>query len=79
MTTFGALPTKVIWPGRRRYAAHVDGTGSDNGRFSDGFVKLSRFGPGVQRRLEQHRMVNGQFAANMALKVTLLASGVDPA
>lgn len=72
MTAFGVLLTKVIWPGGTRYAAFVDGSGSDNGWFSDGLVKLGRYSPHVQQRLERHQVVNGQFAANMALNVTML-------
>ncbi len=55
------------------YRAYVDGTGSDNGWFSDGFVKLGRFDAATQRRLEDHRVVNGQFAANMALNARVLS------
>ncbi|MEU8244480.1 hypothetical protein AB0C07_40005 [Actinoplanes missouriensis] len=73
MAAFGALLTKVVWPlGRTTYAAYVDGTGSDNGWFADGFVKLGRYDPAVQLRLEKHQVVNDQFAANMALNARLL-------
>jgi hypothetical protein len=74
MTAFAALLTKVIWPGGRTYRSHVDGTGSDNGWFSDGFVKLGRFDPATQLRLETHRVVNDQYAANMALNARILRS-----
>jgi hypothetical protein len=73
MAAFSALLTKVIWPGGRRYAEYVDGSGSDNGWFSDGFVKLGRFDAAVQRRLEDHQVVNLQFAANMALNARILS------
>jgi hypothetical protein len=73
MAAFSALLTKVIWPGGRRYAQFVDGSGSDNGWFSDGFVKLGRFDAAVQRRLENHQVVNLQFAANMALNARILS------
>jgi hypothetical protein len=73
MAAFAALLTTVIWPGGETYRAFVDGTGSDNGWFSDGFVKLGRFDAAVQRRLEDHRVVNGQFAANMALNARVLS------
>jgi hypothetical protein len=73
MSGFAALLTDVIWPGGRTYRAYVDGTGSDNGWFADGFVKLGRFDPAVQRRLEDHEVVNDQFAANMALNARVLA------
>ena len=71
MAAFSALLTKVIWPGGRIYRGYVDGSGADNGWFSDGYVKLGRYDPAVQRRLEQHLVVNEQFAANMALKKRL--------
>ncbi|GAA0476986.1 hypothetical protein Aca07nite_85120 [Actinoplanes capillaceus] len=72
MIAFGNLLTKVIWPGGGRYAAYVDGSGTDNGWFSDGLVKLGRYDPTVQQRLERHEVVNGQFAANMALNAAIL-------
>jgi hypothetical protein len=73
MAGFTALLTKVIWPSGRRYAAYVDGTGKDNGWFSDGFVKLGRYDRAAQRRLEDHHVVNAQFAANMALNARTLS------
>ncbi|MEU7907673.1 hypothetical protein [Actinoplanes sp. NPDC049118] len=74
MAAFSALLTKVIWPRATTYREFVDGTGADNGWFSDGFVKLGRFDPAVQRRLEDHRVVNDQFAANMAFNAWVLGS-----
>ena len=74
MAGFAATLTKVIWPGGTSYAAFVDGTGRDNGWFSDGLVKLGRYDRAVQRRLEEHRVVNAQFAANMALNARVLSS-----
>jgi hypothetical protein len=74
MAAFSQLLTKVIWPGATTYREFVDGTGADNGWFSDGFVKLGRFDPAVQRRLEDHRVVNDQFAANMAFNARVLGS-----
>jgi hypothetical protein len=72
MAAFSALLTKVIWPGGTTYRSFVDGTGTDNGWWSDGFVKLGRYDPAVQLRLEKHQVVNDQFAANMALNARLL-------
>jgi hypothetical protein len=72
MAAFAALLTKVIWPGGTTYRKFVDGTGDDNGWWSDGFVKLGRYDPAVQLRLENHQVVNDQFAANMALNARLL-------
>ncbi|GID27017.1 hypothetical protein [Paractinoplanes brasiliensis] len=67
MAAFSRLLTRVVWPGSTTYRAFVDGTGADNGWFSDGFVKLGRHDAAVQQRLESHQVVNDQFAANMAL------------
>jgi hypothetical protein len=72
MAAFAATLTKVVWPSGTTYHAYVDGTGSDNGWFADGFVKLGRYDPAVQLRLERHQVVNDQFAANMALNARLL-------
>ncbi|HEU4347453.1 MAG TPA: hypothetical protein VFR35_06660 [Actinoplanes sp.] len=74
LTGFSALLTRVIWPGGTIYRAYVDGTGSDNGWFADGFVKLGRYDPAIQRRLDDHHVVNDQFAANMALNAHILRS-----
>jgi hypothetical protein len=71
-TAFSSLLTKVIWPKGTTYREYVDGTGTDNGWWSDGFVKLGRYNAAVQARLESHRVVNEQFAANMALNARLL-------
>lgn len=75
MAAFSALLTKVIWPGGRTYRGFVDGSGRDNGWFSDGFVKLGRFDPATQARLDGHEVVNDQFAANMALNARILRAG----
>ena len=62
---------KIIWPKPRTYTAFVNGSGTDNGWFSDGFVKLGRYNPAVQQQLERHQVVNAQYAANMALNAKL--------
>jgi hypothetical protein len=72
---FSAVLTKVIWPGGRTYRAFVDGTGADNGWFADGFVKLGRSDPAVQHRLDDHQVINDQFAANMALNARIPRPG----
>ncbi|MCY1142387.1 hypothetical protein OWR29_30690 [Actinoplanes sp. Pm04-4] len=74
LAAFSRLLTRVVWPGGTTYKAYVDGSGNDNGWFSDGFVKLGRSDPGVQQRLESHRVVNDQFAANMALNAFILGA-----
>ena len=75
MLGFSALLTKVLWPGGQTYRAYLDGTGTDNGWFSDGFVKLGRSDAATQKRLDDHRVVNDQFAANMALNARILTTG----
>jgi len=74
LAAFSRLLLRVVWPGGTTYKAYVDGSGTDNGWFADGFVKLGRSDPGVQQRLESHRVVNDQFAANMALNARLLGA-----
>jgi hypothetical protein len=62
----------VIWPSGTTYHDFVDGTGEGNGWFSDGFVKLGRYSPALQHRLDGHQVVNHQFIANMALNAKVL-------
>jgi hypothetical protein len=62
----------VIWPREGQAAQYVGGTGRGTGWFSDGFVKLGRYAPGLQARLENHRPANAQFYANGALNAALL-------
>lgn len=75
----------AIWPatpreGQPEGAESVDGRGAGNGWFSDGFVKLGRFDPELQQRLESHDVGRSvQFAANNALNVAMLAcQGIAP-
>jgi len=77
MERFAATLTAVVWPHGRSYHRYVDGTGTDNGWFADGFVKLGRYSATAQRRLEHHEVVNHQFVANMALNAHIL-SGEPP-
>ena len=73
MAAFSALLNKVVWPNLKTYRSFVDGTGVDNGWYSDGFVKLGRYDSALQKRLETHLVQNEQFAANMALNVKVLS------
>lgn len=72
MAAFASTLLNVVWPAGTTYHEFVDGSGEDNGWFSDGFVKLGRFDTAVQARLDSHRVVNDQFAANMALNARIL-------
>lgn len=78
--------TVAIWPappreGQPEGADSVVGNGVGNGWFSDGFVKLGRFDPELQQRLETHDVGRSvQFLANNALNVSILACrGIAPA
>ncbi len=87
----GATFTEVVWPaapredadgapGTGRGAEFVDGSGEGSGWFSDGWVKLGRYDPALQRRLQGHDVANGQFVANGALNAAILAcDGAPPA
>ena len=72
---FVALFQEVVWPQPGPGAEFLDGSGRGNGWFSDGFVKLGRYDPALQRRLEFHQPANSQFYANGALNAALLACG----
>jgi hypothetical protein len=66
----------VVWPadgpGGGPGSNFVDGSGRGNGWFSDGFVKLGRYDPALQARLENHQPANDQFYANGALNAAIL-------
>jgi len=56
-------------------AEYVDGTGDGRGGFADGFVKLGRFDPAVQIRLQEHGVQNAHYYAGMALNAAVLRIG----
>ncbi len=72
---FGRTLGSVVWPRTGRGTAHVDGSGTGTGWFSDGFVKLGRYDAALQARLETHQPANGQFHAAMALNAAVLGCG----
>ncbi len=70
---FTATFNSVIWPSATRYADYVDGSGTGNGWFNDGLMKLGRYDANVQRRLEAHGVgKNITFYGNGALNAKLL-------
>lgn len=70
MTRFSR--TLAVIDAKKQY---VDGTGTDTGWIPDGFVKLGRYSPTVQQRLEAHTTQSqGQYRANMALNARLLGA-----
>lgn len=75
----------AVWPatarpGQPEGSEYVDGSGAGDGWFSDGFVKLGRFDPALQQRLERHDVGRSpQFMANGALNAAVLACrGIAP-
>ena len=73
MTAFVNTLNKVIWPTTGKYSNYVDGSGTGNGWFNDGLMKLGRYSPALQKRLETHTVGNNtQFFGNGALNVKLL-------
>lgn len=56
-----------------RYGLNVDGSGTGNGWFNDGFCKLGRYDAAIQKRLETHPVGRGmQFYGNAALNAKIL-------
>ncbi len=56
-----------------RYAQYVDGSGTGNGWFNDGFLKLGRYDATIQKRLETHSVGRGmQLYGNGALNAKIL-------
>jgi hypothetical protein len=44
---------KAVWPAKNRYAAWVDGTGTEDvGWYTDGWMKLGRYDVATQQRLQ---------------------------
>lgn len=73
---------EVIWrvddQGEASFAGYVDGSGQGNGWFSDGFIKLGRFNPDIQRKLENHSVGRStQFFGNGALNAKRLGVPYD--
>ena len=65
----------VVWPSATLYANHVDGSGTGNGWYNDGFVKLGRYDADLQARLERHTVgQNTQFYGNGALNAWVLGA-----
>ncbi len=79
ISKFVATLNSVVWPSSGVYRNYVDGTGTGNGWFNDGFVKLGRYDANLQRRLEAHTVGrNTQFFGNGALNARFLINGPVP-
>ncbi len=75
MARFSATLTDFILRDDGMSAEYVDGTGDGRGGFADGFVKLGRFDPTVQTRLQEHGVQNAHYYAGMALNAAVLRMG----
>ena len=75
MARFSATLTELILRDDGKSAEYVDGTGDGRGGFADGFVKLGRFDPAVQTRLQEHGVQNAHYYAGMALNAAVLRMG----
>jgi hypothetical protein len=79
MSKFNTLLKSVIWKSNGSYAEYLDGSGSDNGWINDGFMKLGRYDPAIQRRLESYNVAqNTTFNANGALNAKILLTPATP-
>lgn len=73
ITALSVTLDAVIWPGTGTCAAYVDGSGSGSCWFPDGWVKLGRYDPGLQRRIEGLTVARGaQLYGNGALNAARL-------
>jgi len=76
MTRLVRTLDRVVWPEEGRGHEYVDGSGTGTGWFADGFVKLGRFSPALQQRLEGHRSGRSpQFIASLAANARVLRAG----
>jgi hypothetical protein len=71
---------KAVWPSKTKYAAWVDGTGTEtDGWFIDGWMKLGRYDVATQQRLEAanaiHQIANSH--GNGALNAKRLGAPVS--
>lgn len=70
---------RVVWPRAGRGHQYIDGSGTGTGWFADGFVKLGRFSPALQRRLEAHQFGQSlQFFASLAANARVLRAPARP-
>lgn len=68
-----ALLRTQVWHPDGSFAEYIDGAGSTgNGWISDGFMKLGRYAPEIERRLESY---NGDTPDNRAGEIQFLGNG----
>ncbi|MFI0479743.1 hypothetical protein [Actinomadura sp. 9N215] len=71
---FARTLTHLVAGSGPRYPMYVDGTGVDNGWIADGFVKLGRYDPALQAKLQTYGVQNSQFHAAMAVNAARLGA-----
>lgn len=77
MDAFSNILLNVVWKpngsGGYTYPYYLDGSGTGNGWFSDGFIKLGRYNVQVQKRVEAHTVGRGiQLYGHGALNAKIL-------
>lgn len=79
MRKFVTTLNNVAWPSTGRYSNYVDGSGTGNGWYSDGWIKLGRYDANLQRRIEAHTVGRTiQFYGNGALNARILSGQPTP-
>lgn len=70
---FNVMLKEVIWKSNGSSAEFLDGSGTDSGWINDGLMKLGRYDPAIQRKLENYNVgQNIQFNGNGALNAKFL-------
>jgi hypothetical protein len=73
ISKFKVMLKNVIWKTNGNSAEFLDGSGTDSGWINDGLMKLGRYDPAIQRRLETYNVgQNIQFNGNGALNAKIL-------
>ena len=72
ITALSHTLTDLIWKTSGVYPANVDGSGPGNGVVFDGFMKLGRYSPAIQRSLENY---SGAIADNYGAVGAFYANG----
>jgi hypothetical protein len=73
ISKFDVMLKDVIWKSNGNSAEFLDGSGTDSGWINDGLMKLGRYDPAIQRKLESYNVgQNIQFNGNGALNAKLL-------
>jgi hypothetical protein len=79
MRKFVATLTAAVWPSTGKYANYVNGSGTGNGWYTDGWIKLGRYDANLQRRIEGLNVGRTiQLYGNGALNARILSGQPTP-